>query len=113
MVTKKKCNNRKKGIVAMVEKKKHPIKTSKKGFLSLFSSSKIESTSKDTTTTSIENQANPETTKYITKDFVENPTYVKNYYEQINYISALSRTCEDSLYSSRNDNGPSYSTKKT
>ena len=55
----------------MVERKKHTIKTSKKGFLSLFGSSKIESTSKDTTTTPIGNQANPETTEHITKDFVE------------------------------------------
>ena len=55
----------------MVEREKQPIKTSKKGFFSLFGSSKIESTSKDTTTTPIGNQANPETTEHITKDFVE------------------------------------------
>ena len=55
----------------MAEEKKRPIKTSKKGFLSLFGSSKIKSTAKDTTTAPIENQANPETTKHITQDFAE------------------------------------------
>ena len=67
----KKCIQEKKGIVAMVEGKKRPIKTSKKGFLSLFGSSKIKSTAEDTTTAPTENQANPETAKYITKDFAE------------------------------------------
>ena len=55
----------------MVEGKKHPIKTPKKGFLSLFGSGKTKSTAKDAPTTPIKNHADPETTKQITKDFVE------------------------------------------
>ena len=55
----------------MVEKKKHPIKTPKKESLSLFGSGKTKSTAKVATTTPIENHADPETTKQITKDFVE------------------------------------------
>ena len=55
----------------MVEKKKHPIKTPKKEFLSLFGSGKTKSTAKVATTTPIENHADPETTKQITKNFVE------------------------------------------
>ena len=55
----------------MVEKKRYPKKTSKEGFLSLFGYGKIKSTAKDTATTTIENQANPETVKHITKEFAE------------------------------------------
>ena len=54
----------------MAENKEHPIKASKKGFLSLFRPNKIKNTAKETTTP-IENKTDTEPTKHTINDSAE------------------------------------------